>query len=210
MEHRDRSRNVSDLVPVRGVELGLRARSIGWRTLIASLVVLASVVLGSIALAAGNAGQSRDPQTTIKEGIDLIYRATIAAPGAHGNEISDGALAEHAKAVPGLLSRYFSEPAFSNLTTALTGAITNQLGNGDRDTSGGAKVVEITSFSSTGDRAEATARALVWLRTENARAADRVIDTPPGWWDYKLQLARTSDGWRIVQFDATPERGTAP
>ena len=103
---------MTDVVPVRGVNPSLRTRSIGWRTLIACLV-LASVLLGSLALAAGNAGKARDPQTTIKEGIDLVYRATIAIPGAHGNEISDAALAEHAKAVPGLMSRYFAEPALS-------------------------------------------------------------------------------------------------
>jgi hypothetical protein len=187
----------------------LGSPAVEWRTSIVALLVFVVVALGTVMWTAGS-GRTRDPQTTIREGIDLVYRVTIAIPGAHGNEIADAALADHAKTVPGLMGQYFADPALTNLTSALAGAMSNQLADGRRDTAGGARSVEITEFSSTGDAADAVARALVWLHTEGVRADQKVIDTPASWWTYRLHLIRTSDGWRIDEFDASPEAGSEP
>lgn len=187
----------------------LRSPGLGWRASILALLVIGFVIVGSSVSTTG-LGTDRDPQTTIREGINLVYRVTIAIPGAHGNEVSEAALATHAKTVPGLMGRYFADPALANLTSALAGAMSNQLANGTRDTDGGARSVEITEFSSTGDAADAVARAFVWLRTEGVAAGQEVMDTPAQWWTYRLHLIRTSEGWRIDEFDASPEAASAP
>lgn len=198
---------MSELFPVEGAQVRARAAGLDARRVLV-VAIVGAVILATVSL--GAAGATRDdPQETIREGIDLMYRVTIADPGSQASEVSDAKMREHKRTIPGRLGKFFAGPALSSMSKALDGAMTTQIEDGTRDTKGGAKQVEIVSFEGDGDSANAVARALIWLRTES-KDSDKVIESDGDWWVYTIHLIRTDDGWRIDELDAIPEGGTSP
>ena len=122
----------------------------------------------------------------------------------------DGRHLVNAKVIPGLLRKYFADPALASLTEALNGAMANQVETGVRDVSGGAKSVEILDLQIDGDTARADARALIWLRTEPVDPGADAIGDDGAWWLFKLHLIHSKDGWRIDELDSLPEGGSSP
>ncbi len=196
------------LTPVQHPHVRPRIQGVRLRWLVP--VVAVALVGGPAYLLQVSGGAPNNPGTTVERGIDLMYSITVVTQGARAADISQGQMAAHSKAVPGLLRKYFAGAAFERMSSSLAQAMDDEVSAGVRDVKGGAKEVDILSLQANGDSADAKARALISLETRGVTPNTPAAGLSEGWWDFTLHLIRESDGWRIDDWDAEPEAGAAP
>lgn len=177
------------------------------------ILVLATVValvilvgLGVQGRTGGAATPDQEIRATVTGGIDSLYSATLAGPkGELASSISASALSTRRSKLPTIFAQYFVGEPLDLYSRTTQAAMSDQLTQGERDVDGGANVT-ITSVKVDGAGASVTARAFIWLQSQNVAGGSE--PKAQGWWDYNLHLMSTSDGWRIDSINFSPEPGT--
>jgi hypothetical protein len=195
----------SELTAVRGTT-SLRGRS----RLSGSVLVVGILLVAPLLQNLSTAGSQDSLEARSQAALNVMFRATIADPGALAQRVSIADMKRQSASIPGVLSQFFADPALSRLTDDLQQAMANEMLTGLRDVDGGAKDFKLISATTDSKQADVKFRALVWIASEPVTADAPPASAPEGWWDYDFTFELTGAGWRVTNWSTDPEPGSGP